>query len=113
MSDENYNPWAVTCIDSFNFLCCPECVYRSREETSFQTHALQNHPKSKIFFKSVQSNLQNNAESSLFYCCPECDYKCKDVNTFQIHALEGHPSSLSFFTKDNLQDKESKLKKLR
>ena len=49
--DDSNNPWAVNCIDSFNFLCCPECVYRSKEESSFQAHAVQNHPRSKAFFK--------------------------------------------------------------
>ena len=51
---ESNNPWAVTCIDSFNFFCCPECVYRSKEESSFQVHAVQNHPKSEAFFKTQQ-----------------------------------------------------------
>ena len=51
MNFNNHNPWGVTSIDSFNFLCCPECSFRSKEESNFQSHALQNHPKSKIFFK--------------------------------------------------------------
>ena len=37
-----------------NFLCCTECVYRSKEESSFQVHAVQNHPKSEAFFKTQQ-----------------------------------------------------------
>ena len=53
MSSESKNPWLVSCIDSFNFLCCPECVYRSKEETTFQVHALQNHPRSQVFFNPV------------------------------------------------------------
>ena len=56
---ESNNPWAVTCIDSFNFFCCPECVYRSKEESSFQVHAVQNHPKSKAFFKQ-DTDYQNH-----------------------------------------------------
>ena len=44
------NPWRVQSIDEFNFFCCPECVYRSKEENSFQTHALQNHELSSTFF---------------------------------------------------------------
>ena len=44
------NPWKVQSIQDFNFFCCPECVYRSKEEISFQIHALQNHPQSEEFF---------------------------------------------------------------
>jgi len=47
------NPWRVQSIDDFNFLCCPECVYRSKEENSFQSHALQNHELSTTFFHQV------------------------------------------------------------
>ena len=46
------NPWEVDNIDAFCYFCCPECVYRSKEEFSFQAHALQNHPKSETFFQS-------------------------------------------------------------
>ena len=107
MVDETYNPWAVTCIDSFNFLCCPECVYRSKEESSFQSHAIQNHPKSEAFFKP-ESTIESEVEVHVFYCCPECDYKSKDVNVFQIHALEKHPTSLSFFTREETHDSSRK-----
>ena len=46
------NPWQVDNLMAFSFLCCPECVYRSQEETSFQVHAIQNHPRSSVFFNS-------------------------------------------------------------
>ena len=36
------NPWKVQSIQDLNFLCCPECVYRFKEELTFQTHASQN-----------------------------------------------------------------------
>ncbi len=47
------NPWAVQSLNDFNFLCCPECLYRSKDEHWFQAHALQNHPQSVSFFKSI------------------------------------------------------------
>ena len=105
-SDEKYNPWAVSCIDSFNYLCCPECVYRSKEESKFQTHALQNHPKSKTFFKYKQPKAE--LDINLKYCCPECTFRSTDMNKFQIHALENHPSSLIFFSQEHGTDKSSK-----
>ena len=36
MAYASSNPWDVPQIDSFNFFCCPECVYRSKEESTFQ-----------------------------------------------------------------------------
>ena len=90
MSDEKYNPWAVTSIDMFNFLCCPECVYRSKDESSFQTHAVQNHPDSRVFFIPKEVN-DSTAKNNIYYCCPECDFKSKDVSMFQIHVLKEHP----------------------
>ena len=104
MTYEMDNPWAVTHIDSFNFLCCPECAFRSKEISSFQSHAVENHPKSKVFFSEKQRETQE-IEANLFYCCPECIYKSEDVNMFQIHALENHPStSLAFFSRDDSND---------
>ena len=46
----NKNPWMVESIESFSFYCCPECVFRSKEETFFQAHALQNHSQSTSLF---------------------------------------------------------------
>ena len=53
------NPWYVNGIDAFNFLCCPECVYRCKEENSFQSHAIWNHPKSKVLFSYKQGSEVN------------------------------------------------------
>ena len=107
MTYEIFNPWVVRSIDSFNFLCCPECVFRSKEKSSFQSHAIENHPKSKVFFSSKQRETQKTG-NNLFYCCPECVYKSEDVSMFQIHALENHPStSMAFFSKHDTDDNEN------
>ena len=45
------NPWSVDSIESFSYYCCPECIFRSKEENFFQIHALQNHVQSKEFFQ--------------------------------------------------------------
>ena len=50
------NPWEVDTLQAFSFLCCPECVYRSKEETSFQAHAIHNHPQSSAFFNLVKED---------------------------------------------------------
>ena len=41
------NPWLVENLDDFNFLCCPECAYKSKDDTAFIEHAIEKHPKSK------------------------------------------------------------------
>ena len=41
------NPWLVENLDDFNFLCCPECAYKSKDALAFFDHAIENHPKSK------------------------------------------------------------------
>ena len=42
------NPWLAQDIADFNFLCCPECAYKSKVENLFIEHAVEIHPKSKI-----------------------------------------------------------------
>jgi hypothetical protein len=54
------NPWNVQSIHDFNFFCCPECVYRSKEEFAFQAHALQNHSLSTTFFHGVENAEENH-----------------------------------------------------
>lgn len=44
------NPWQVQSLDAFNYLCCPECVFRSKETQLFENHAVLNHPQSSVFF---------------------------------------------------------------
>ena len=34
------NPWLVENIDDFNFLCCPECAYKSKDEDAFTGKSL-------------------------------------------------------------------------
>ena len=47
------NPWEVENVTAFSFLCCPECVYRCKDETSFQDHAIHHHPQSVVLFNKV------------------------------------------------------------
>ena len=49
------NPWKVDSIQEFSFLKCPECTFDSKEEETFQDHAIENHPLSFVLFrKSVK-----------------------------------------------------------
>ena len=55
MAYASSNPWDVPQIDSFNFLCCPECVYRSKDEGTFQVNIYTN--KVQLFWEG-QKNLK-------------------------------------------------------
>ena len=48
----NDNPWKVENILDFNFFCCPECTFQSKEQLNFAVHAVENHILSRIFFKT-------------------------------------------------------------
>ena len=49
-------------ITAFAFFNCPECVYRSKEEYSFQDHAVLNHPLSQTFFNDLFIPEEENLE---------------------------------------------------
>ena len=44
------NPWLVENIEAFNFYCCPECDFQSKNGDYFKRHAMESHKKSKVFF---------------------------------------------------------------
>ena len=44
------NPWDVENLQDFYYLCCPECVFRTKEENEFTTHCVNLHPNALIFF---------------------------------------------------------------
>ena len=50
MTRLHQNPWQVESLDDFTFICCPECTFKSKTESSFQNHALDNHPQCLAFF---------------------------------------------------------------
>ena len=64
------NPWKVQSIDEFNYFCCPECVFRAKEDSSFQAHALQNHVLSKTLFHGTEENDLGQGNLFIFkgYC---------------------------------------------
>jgi len=110
------NPWQVESIKSFNFFCCPECVYRSKEESTFEDHALQNHPQSKILFHDVQVKEEDCKDENL-----SCDINLKveedydgneeDFNdTFDFDSLPIYAEEVS---EDFDEDKEIVLPKKR
>ena len=57
------NPWQAKSLEDFTFICCPECIYKSKDADSFQNHALDNHPNSKDFFRIKQEQIEDPLES--------------------------------------------------
>ena len=44
------NPWLAGNIESFLFLNCPECTFKTKQKHIFQGHAIENHPLSCELF---------------------------------------------------------------
>ena len=47
------NPWLAEDIQAFVFINCPECPSSFKHEDQFQDHALENHPRSSVFFNET------------------------------------------------------------
>ena len=60
----DFNPWQVENIEVFNYYCCPECVYRAKEEFDFQVHAIQNHVQSRTLFNHEQQPKYENPDEA-------------------------------------------------
>ena len=61
MGDQN--PWIVENIEAFNFYCCPECDFQSKDRDYFKRHAMESHKKSKVFFLMAKSENNTNFDS--------------------------------------------------
>ena len=96
------NPWNVQSVHDFNYFCCPECVYRAKEEVSFQAHALQNHSLSKILFHNNE-NGQNyiSVKQEIFDNEQNLDSECiSDPLVIETDPLENKKIP-SHFGEDN------------
>ena len=62
------NPWLAQDFADFNFLCCPECAFKSKIEEVFIEHAVKSHPQSKlskIFWEQPISKMPNDEFASI------------------------------------------------
>jgi len=92
-------------------LLCPECNYRSQDQSTFLTHLVQNHesrisdvkdldiyrvtikegvPLIKSANKSEKTYHRNYMNDNGEYCCPRCDYTYETINLLEAHCKEGH-----------------------
>ena len=65
IEDSTTNPWQVGCLNDFNYLCCPECDYRTQHEMFFEHHAIHKHPLSIDFFTAEALNEEYEADFNL------------------------------------------------
>ena len=61
------NPWFVETIQSFLFLNCPECHFKTKEKNFFQDHATKKHPRSSVLFEenSYKSELEEHFDHGI------------------------------------------------
>ena len=61
------NPWLVENLTDFNFLNCPECNYKSKNDQAFLQHAMKHHPRCKAscIFRDVKAKISKGLEKPL------------------------------------------------
>ena len=62
METETGNPWQVDSIEAFYCIKCPECEFDTKEEYTFQAHAVENHPLSFAFFGKSEEESYNQED---------------------------------------------------
>ena len=61
------NPWQVENIQTFVFLNCPECEFKTKKKNCFQEHAVKSHPSSVVLFKNLSEKDPLKLESKTKY----------------------------------------------
>jgi hypothetical protein len=85
------NPWLVGIIQSFLFLNCPECDFKTRKKNFFQNHAHHKHPLSKVLFEqSMKKNLLDFKDLGLI-----------EQASFPIKLTDFRPNENSFHWESN------------
>ena len=86
---DNQNPWAVENIEAFNFYCCPECDFQSKDGDYFKRHAMESHKKSKVFFIMFENNISNDSVEVKTYSESQVENKESrvDFDPFETRSL--------------------------
>ena len=85
------NPWEVQSIYDFNYFCCPECIFQSKEELLFQEHALQTHEQSKTFFQNSNDISCENDEDTFSENHNFDEYIIVEPNTYCKSEVNSDP----------------------
>ena len=83
-----HNPWFVDSVKEFTYLCCPECVFRTKEEQTFETHAIQNHPKSQVLYTNAKLE-HMDLDGEVVKEEPFEDYKEEDKSLMSLESHSG------------------------
>ena len=90
-------------------------LYRSKEETTFQTHALQNHPQSQTLFHEICRNSHQNIKEETFKIEPDIsaikeDFEINDDDKSEKQSLkqesELNDDLIPMIEEDNFEDEE-------
>ena len=87
------NPWLVENVHAFSFLNCPECIFKTKTEDMFKTHAVSNHPLSCMLFeKSTKTIIKEEpmSELELEQIAEESDKTLEEL----MHSEFGSPEHL-------------------
>ena len=85
------NPWLVENIQTFSFLNCPECAFKTKTEDMFKNHAVGNHPLSCILFdKSTKTIVKEEAMSE-----SESEQIAEESDKTTLHSEFGSPEPLN------------------
>ena len=85
------NPWLVGSIQSFLFLNCPECDFKTRMKNFFINHAHHKHPLSKVLFEqSIKRDLSDFKDLGLI-----------EQDSFKIELTDFSPNENSFHLESN------------
>ena len=90
------NPWQVKSIQEFSFLKCPECAFDSKEEDTFQNHAIENHPLAIILFgKPLKEECYEDPLTIVEHKLEDWDYTNENLvkSYLKNDAVEIHPKS--------------------
>ena len=98
------NPWVVENIEAFNFYCCPECDFQSKNGDYFKRHAMESHKKSKVFFLLSKSE-KNTKKDPLEV---ETEFEFQEENE---KGTEKFGESETSVNEESLSESEGEVKK--
>jgi hypothetical protein len=101
------NPWEVQSIYDFNYFCCPECIFQSKEELLFQEHALEKHEQSKSFFQNSDNISYRNEEDTFGNDHNFDEYIVVEPNTYCKSEVNSDPFTSGNY--DPLKDVKKEL----
>ena len=84
-----FNPWKVESIQAFYYLKCPECEFDTKEENSFEDHAIENHPMShELFGKKSVTEEEYDSVKIKEEQISDCDEKENNFEQFDFRHTE-------------------------